>query len=209
MQTLRPEVVWDIGANSGTYGMLAKALCPTCEVVFFEPLPAAASMIRENLRLNRFDAKVFEMALGDFDGRGIVYLEKGKDMATSVTVNSNTLAPGALSDSLEIEVRRGDSVVEQFKIPTPDFVKLDVEGFEYEVLKGFGGIDLKKSIFLIEILSEELAVKLAYFFPDTDFSYYNIDDKNSTVTHSEVLSKSHFYNYLIVPKSISVGRLFA
>ena len=34
---LGPLVVWDIGANSGTYGLLAKALNPDCEVVFLNP----------------------------------------------------------------------------------------------------------------------------------------------------------------------------
>jgi FkbM family methyltransferase len=203
MKALQPKVVWDIGANSGTYGILAKALHPKCHVIFFEPLPAAVAMIRENVRLNHFDAQVFEMALGDYDGTGKIYLERGKDMAYSVTVNSNTLAPGTPSDTLIIDVKRADSAIEKFEIPTPDLVKLDVEGFEYEVLKGFGNTNLKKCIFLIEILSDELATKLADFFPKSEFSFWNLDDANSRAIPTEVLGKSYFYNYLIVPKCIS------
>ena len=73
VQNLDPKVVWDIGANSGTYGILTKALKSDCEVVFFEPIPKAVEIIQTNLNINDFDAKIFEIALGDFDGVGEIF----------------------------------------------------------------------------------------------------------------------------------------
>lgn len=209
VQNLAPKVVWDIGANSGTYGMLAKALKPDCEVVFFEPIPKAVAIIEKNLSINNFEAKVFEIALGDFDGNGEIFFEKGHDFAMSVTVNKNTVPKGTESDSMEIQVRRLDSITAELGLNPPNLVKLDVETYEYEVLNGWGNQFQEEAIFLIEILREDLALKLGKFFPENRYQFWDIDDHNSTIRQVAKLGKSDFYNFLIVPnRSVSVVTCF-
>ena len=203
VQNLDPKVVWDIGANSGTYGILTKALKSDCEVVFFEPIPKAVEIIQTNLDINDFDAKIFEIALGDFDGVGEIFFEKGHDFATSVTVNKNTLPRGTESDSMKIQIRRLDSLVAEFKLNSPSLVKLDVETYEYEVLSGWGIQFPDEAVFLIEVLQGDLAAKLTEFFPESRYLFWNIDDSNSTMRQVAKLGKSDFYNFLIVPKSLS------
>lgn len=203
LRVIEPKIVWDIGANSGTYGILAKALVNSTDVFFFEPIPKAIEMIHENLLLNGFNAEVFQLALGDYDGEGEIYFSKGTDFATSVTVNKNLLGDGLEADSLEISVMRADTLMERFSLPMPELVKLDVETYEFEVLKGFGSIPFKDCIFLVEILSDELAHKLEPFFPASKYDFYNIDDAESKVRKTERLGKSDFYNYLICPQKLS------
>jgi FkbM family methyltransferase len=200
---LQPKTVWDIGANSGTYGILTIALKPDCDVVFFEPIPKAVEIIHTNLSINDFDAKVLEIALGDFDGVGEIFFEKGHDFATSVTVNKNTLPKSTKSDSMKIQVRRLDSIVAELNLNPPNLVKLDVEKYEYEVLNGWGTQFPDEAIFLIEVLAEDLALKLAEFFPESRYHFWNIDDHNCTMRQVTKLEKSDFYNFLIVPKSLS------
>jgi FkbM family methyltransferase len=199
IQNLAPKVVWDIGANSGTYGMLAKALKPDCSVVFFEPIPKAVEMIKANLKLNGFEGKVFEIAVGDFDGAGEIFFEKGRDFATSVTVNQNTVSKSSESDVMNIQVRRLDTLIAEHGLKSPELVKLDVETYEYEVLKGWGSQFPTTTIFLIEILRYELALKLEEFFPEDKYQFWNIDDRNNSVRKVAKLEKSDFYNLLIMP----------
>lgn len=203
LRVFEPKVVWDIGANSGTYGILAKALVKSADVYFFEPIPKAAEMIRENLVLNNFSAKVFELALGDYDGQGEIYFNKGTDFATSVTVNKNTLQQGQASDAMKISVRRADSLMKEFPLAIPTLVKLDVETYESEVMEGFAETQFGDCIFLIEILSDDLAQKLISFFPHLKYDFYNINDGDSSVRKTETLEKSDFYNYLICPRELS------
>jgi FkbM family methyltransferase len=203
VQNLAPKVVWDIGANSGTYGILTKALKADCEVVFFEPIPKAVEIIQTNLNINDFDAKIFEIALGDFDGVGEIFFEKGHDFATSVTVNKNTLPRGTKSDSMKIQVRRLDSITAELGLNPPNLVKLDVETYEYEVLSGWGTHFPEEAVFLIEVLQVDLAAKLTEFFPESKYLFWNIDDSNSTMRQVTKLGKSDFYNFLIVPKILS------
>lgn len=203
LEVIKPRVIWDIGANSGTYGILAKALAKEAEVYFFEPIPKAVEMINENLQINNFEADVFQLALGDYDGRGEIYFPKGVDFATSVTVNKNRLEDNQAIDLLEISVRRADTLIEEFSLSIPDLIKLDVETYEYEVLKGFGDTDFGDCIFLIEILSNDIAQKLAPIFPAKEYDYYNINDASSIVRKTPSLGKSDFYNYLICPNKLS------
>jgi FkbM family methyltransferase len=203
VQNLAPKVVWDIGANSGTYGVLTKALQPDCEVIFFEPIPKAIDLIRSNLELNNFTAKAFEIALGDYDGEGEIFFEKGHDFATSVTVNKNTLADSVKSEPMKILVRRIDTLIKEQGLNPPELVKLDVETFEYEVLKGWGTEFPVNAIFLIEILREDLAFKLEVFFPVDRYEFWNIDDRKKSMSKMAKLEKSDFYNVLIVPTSKS------
>lgn len=199
VEKLNPKVVWDIGANSGMYGILTKAIKSDCEVVFFEPIPKAVKLIEANLMLNSFEAKVFEMAVGDFNGQGKIYFEKGHDFATSVTVNQNTVSKDSESDVMNIQVRRLDTLIVEQELKSPELVKLDVETYEYEVLKGWGSQFPTSAIFLIEILRDDLTHKLKEFFPKDRYQFWNIDDRNNSVRRVAKLEKSDFYNFLIVP----------
>lgn len=204
LQAIKPKVIWDIGANSGTYGILAKSLLPSANVYFFEPIPKAAEMVRENIALNNFEATIFQLALGDYDGKGEIFFPKGHDMATSVTVNRNTVSKDQPSDSMKIEVKRADSLINDNELSIPSFIKMDVEGYEYEVLKGFGEMDFNSCIFLIEILTYDLAEKLNTIFLQKKYDFYNINDQKMSIRKTELLEKSDFYNYLIIPKDISL-----
>lgn len=204
IKQIKPKNIWDIGANSGTYGILAKSVFPDCKVSFFEPIPKAVEMIKQNLSLNQMDADVFELALGDYDGEGEIFFAHGADFATSVTVNQNTTLDQSRSTRMPIKVSRAESILVEFNKPTPDLVKLDVETFEPEVLQGFGSLFPHNSIFLIEILSTLNAEKLARFFPESRYEFFNIDDRKNSFRITPKLEKSDFYNTLIVPKELEL-----
>lgn len=201
IRTMQPKVIWDIGANSGTYGLLAKAISPKSEVCFFEPMHNAAQMIQENLKENALEGRVFELALGNFDGDGTVYLPEGTSFVTSVTVNRDTTKNPSTSKETKIGVRRADSLINEKKLLLPDLVKLDVETYEPEVLSGFGVNFPRECSFIIEILSAEIATRVSHYFPKLEYNFYNIDDQKKSIRKTEFLEKSDFYNYLILPKS--------
>lgn len=202
IKVYEPNVIWDIGANSGTYGVLAKALSPQSEICFFEPIPSAVQVIHENLKVNKYEGKVFKFALGDYDGKGEIYLPTGNNFPTSVTVNKNTTKKGEKFDVMEIEVHRIDSLIVDGQLQPPQLVKIDVETYEPEVLSGFGSFLPEDCIFLIEILENETASRLQEIFSPSSYVFYNIDDQKKAFRQTDMLKKSDFYNYLIIPRSI-------
>lgn len=206
-----PRIVWDIGANSGTYGILTKSIFPACEVSFFEPIPKAVKMIEQNLILNRIDASVFQFALGDYDGEGEIYFADGVDFAYSVTVNKDTTLNQTKSNTMQIKVARAESVIIDNRESLPDLIKLDVETYEPEVLQGFGSRFPHNSIFLIEVLTDTNANKLSQYFPSEKYDFYNINDATNTFRKTLELEKSDFCNCLVIPKAksenISLSRI--
>lgn len=204
-EVLSPKVVWDVGANTGSYGLLAKHFAPHSEVSLFEPLRDPIEIAQENFRINKFEGNFHRLALGNFGGEAKVFLESDLDFAYSVTVNKN-LAPEKAKRELTIQVERASAFIENSE-GVPNLIKIDVETFEPEVLEGFESMDLTSTTFLIEVLNDSIAEAIQKFLPPSDFMYLNVNDRKNTCRFQENLSKSDFYNFLIIPKRMDSKNL--
>lgn len=123
--------VVDVGGNIGLYAVLFSRLAgPEGRVMTFEPDPALWPLLEQNCAGNGCtNVTVRAQALGRKSERATLH---------RLLVNSgdNHLGDGggrALRRSVEVDVVTWDEVVEAF---TPDFVKIDVQGWELEVLRG-------------------------------------------------------------------------
>jgi FkbM family methyltransferase len=139
---------FDIGANIGSYTLLASEQRKT-QVFAFEPHPHTFALLAENIRINlRQNVRLHQAALSHCED--IAYLTNSAGSST------NYLACDRGLDSLQVPVKRVDSVCQQ-QGAIPEIVKLDVEGHEYEVLEGFGSYLDHVQVLFIEIngLSDE------------------------------------------------------
>jgi FkbM family methyltransferase len=127
-------VLWDIGANIGLHAITLKHLCPTAEVVCFEPSPFTFSRLYLNANLNQSDLILINVGLGDSIGYPELSLKiNGNSGLTSFKPWSNVSYQDAIlchCDTAANMVRRGIA-------PIPTVIKIDVESFEFEVLSGF------------------------------------------------------------------------
>ena len=146
------------------------------------------------------DGEFHNIALGDFSGGAKVFLNKRDTFAYSVTVNRNLLNSTEYS-VMRINVRRAEEFVNNSG-EIPQLVKIDVETFEPEVLRGFASINLTNTTFLIEILSDEIGQQIQEILTPENFIYVNINDKTDKCRIQKNLSKSDYYNFLIVPRKI-------
>jgi FkbM family methyltransferase len=127
------SVVWDVGANVGLY--TEKFLSKRARVVCFEPAPDAVDALRSKFMADSpttAAVEVMPMALSDTEGVANMSVE-----GASPTNRLQTTAPGAGS-SIQVAVRRADELIRAGSAPMPTVLKVDVEGYELEVLKGFG-----------------------------------------------------------------------
>lgn len=123
------DVIYDIGAFRGVYGAAAKvALGNSVAVHLFEPIEQNVQSIEEMSRLNRFER--FDI-VGKAVGRGGTF--KGLRYAGDIKLREgdpdNALLP------MEMPSISVDFYVIHSNLP-PSVIKLDVEGFECEVLEG-------------------------------------------------------------------------
>lgn len=192
------NVVLDIGANTGLYSLVTKALNPTAKVYAFEPLPKVLEYLNYNVEINNYDITVVPKAASNFNGTAKVFLMEGHDFCTSVTVNKSLLAETTPQKELEIECITLADFINNNNIKRIDLMKIDVETHEPEVLEGMGEyLDKFKPDFLIEIWDNECAIKLNSLFKDKGYLYFDIDDKKSVVTQKNEITVSSFWNYLI------------
>jgi FkbM family methyltransferase len=129
-------VLWDGGANVGSVALPMAQRHPNLTIEAFEPSPTVAIRLRRNLALNDDLAsriRVHEVALCDQVGFVDFY-----PSAEAGNSGVGTLMPGDNTERTPVHVRAqaGDALIAAGGALPPDIIKIDVEGFEYEVLCG-------------------------------------------------------------------------
>lgn len=118
------DVVWDVGANQGTYSLFAATKCD--EVIAFEPNKSACEIISANAELNGVEITIQEYGLGAEEKE--VVLREADRSGVRWTADSGA------GDS--IKIRPGREVSQA----NPTVLKIDTEGDELEVLEGLDDV---------------------------------------------------------------------
>jgi len=142
-QVQEGDIAWDIGANVGFYtNRLLKRVGGQGRVCAFEPSPGSVQKLME--RFGEHDnINIFNYALGEEDGEINMLFDENDP--TSVT-NKISLDGGD-----KVKVMAVDSVILLQGVPTPNVVKIDVEGHELSVIKGMKKVLQNKSLRCVAI----------------------------------------------------------
>jgi FkbM family methyltransferase len=142
-------VAVDVGANIGLFTVpLARATRDVGGHTYaFEPIPATADRLRENVAANGLEATVTVMpiALGANSGRIEIEQEAGG------TANARRVLERT-DRSISVPLRAFDEVVEELGIARCDVVKVDIEGGELDFLRGAGAtIESHRPLLYLEL----------------------------------------------------------
>jgi FkbM family methyltransferase len=131
------RAIYDIGANVGTWTLLAKALHPQATVEAFEPLPRHLTEFRRNVA-QLSGTSLHEVALGASNGSAVMHVMDFSDASSLLPPAPMSRVHFGVSESASVElmVRRLDDYRLEHSLPIPDLLKLDVQGYELEVLRG-------------------------------------------------------------------------
>jgi FkbM family methyltransferase len=155
------DVFYDIGANAGSYTVLASGV-KAARSVCFEPVPSTFARLADNVAVNRLGSLVSlrPFALGASDGE--IKFTTAEDCINHVLAEGES-ANGAIA----VKIRRLDDVVEESGQPT--FIKIDVEGYESSVLAG--GLNVFKNPALRAVIMEKNGSATRY--GETGLEAYN------------------------------------
>lgn len=129
--------VIDIGGGLGDFTLFASRL-PSTSVYVYEPFPESAELLRQNLFLNQVDnVQVHQQAVGAQNGQ--LTLKTG----TGVAVRHSTAQVDAKGD-ITIESVTLDDVVDGIEAGMINFLKMDCEGGEYDILFHASDLTLSK-----------------------------------------------------------------
>lgn len=196
------KTILDIGANTGIYSLLAKAISPHSTVFAFEPVSRVFEKLEYNNKINSFSIQCIEKAVSDYTGNAIIF-----DMPTehlySVTVNQNLNDPNVPVKEVSIKTITLDEFITEKRIEKIDLIKIDVERHESQVLKGFSkNLAKMKPSIIIEVLEESIGKHIEDQLSGLGYIFYNIDEE-SGLTRVPHISKSSSYNYFICQQSIA------
>jgi FkbM family methyltransferase len=119
------------------------------QTILVEPMPHAAAAIRKNRK-----GMLFECAAGPAEGEVRLTIAHGAEYLTSVSPTEDHIArmvkDGARIENIAVRQRTLDSILEEARVTSLDFISIDVEGFESEVLKGFDISRWKPRLVILE-----------------------------------------------------------
>lgn len=118
-------VFYEIGSLMGFYSIFAANICAQGEVHTFEMVPEFIEAIQCSLARNDGDATVVRSAVSDESGETVAY--SGQLGATSISSDGSETGRTAPTVALDDYVRPREP---------PDVMKVDVEGYEYQVVSG-------------------------------------------------------------------------
>ena len=126
------DIFYDVGAYVGLYTIpLAKIVGNRGWVIAFEPSKQSYERLQENLNLNALNnVRLFCLALGNKNGVSKLFIG-------NIPISSSLVYSSAFKQNYQIvKVFKGDDLKEKENLPSPRAVKIDVEGYEYEVIQG-------------------------------------------------------------------------
>ncbi len=201
------NVIFDIGANTGIYSLVAKTINTTSKVYSFEPSNHTYTKLQQNNLINKFDIKCEQLALSSSTGEQ-TFFDTPDHNQTSASLSPKKLKEwsGYEGDIVEYKVRTItlSDYIELNNINKIDLIKLDIEMHEPEAIKGLGKyLLIFKPIVIIEVLSQEVANKLNSIIPLDNFDIFHLREEKVAVKQDFFSVHPDLWNYVIFHKDLT------
>jgi len=195
--------IFDVGANTGDYARICADVFPRAKVHCFEVLEKNREILKERFH-GRDNVVINACGLSDETGSLQFNLVDNTSALTSIYAAKSAREVRAVS----CPVKKGDDYTREMNISRIDFMKIDVEGMEHLVLKGFSGSLDRGEIEIIQfeyglssIYSRFFLIDFYRFFEKYGFRVGKIypryvDFRDYKLNHEEFIGS----NYLAVKK---------
>ena len=191
------DVVLDIGANIGSHTLpLAKLVGDNGCVYAFEPTDFAVNKLRNNLNLNPDLVKRVSICQAMLVSNENILVEK-ELFSSWPLVGSDNLHEkhkGQLMATVGASAVTLDNFIKENNITQIDFIKLDVDGFEYSVLSGGEKIlEIFKPTILMELApylfkdQKDEFIKMIELYKKLGYFFYDANNRNTLPVDAEKL----------------------
>ncbi|WP_426094218.1 FkbM family methyltransferase [Flavobacterium sp. DSR2-3-3] len=160
LKKMVPELttIIDVGANSGQFTKVATHLYPHAQIHTFEPLPDLYSIIEKKFSSNP-NINTYNIALGNEDGTILFNKNKFGHTSSILEINEENIhftRKDNVLEQIRVQIKKLDSIALFTDKTHLSLLKLDVQGYELEVLKGADQTLKAIDYIIIEANLEEL-----------------------------------------------------
>ena len=130
----------DLGANIGYVTLLlADIVGPHGKIFAIEPDPNNVELLKNNIKINKFEerTKIFQMGISNIKGVSDFYIGLSSNLGGMIKRHNTN------SDPIKIKIDTLSNFCKEYDIP--DLIKMDIEGYEVEVLEGMFDIIKERS----------------------------------------------------------------
>ncbi len=146
------KVVFDVGANDGLIASQFLRHFPCCQIYCFEPNPNIYSRLVYSLDKYSRRAKLYNLGLSDRIGTGKLYVGNSNKTGTFILGLKSEEGTEENKEVIDnVKITTLDAFCEQHKVDQIDFLKIDAEGFDLNVLMGSSNCLAENRIGLIEV----------------------------------------------------------
>jgi FkbM family methyltransferase len=158
LKRLEIKTVLDIGANDGEFARHIRQVLPKARIYSFEPLEECFASLRANFeRDSNFSA--INLALGDKSETTMIYrsaFSPSSSLLPMAELHKQAFPYTSEHQEELIQVEKLDNIASQLAIDYPLLVKIDVQGFEAQVISGGINTLSKARIIIVEMSIEQL-----------------------------------------------------
>ncbi len=128
------DIFVDVGSNIGLMSLLSsRIVCEGGEVYSFEPQPNTFAILKTNIEINKADNIFgYNIALGSVRGSATIYNSHNGNRGAASFIKSTE----SCSKGVNVSIQTLDDFISEKNISNIRMIKIDVEGWELEVLKG-------------------------------------------------------------------------
>ena len=142
---LNGGILYDIGANVGTFSLIAASLKKVEKVFSFEPAYPTFLALCENIRVNELGEFIVPCHLAIGEGSGIVkfYFQSLLPGGSCHNLGDNVNWSGnKFQEEFAISMMSCtlDKFIEYFNVPYPNYIKIDVDGIEMKIIKNMSAV---------------------------------------------------------------------
>ena len=205
------QTIIDVGANVGQSALQVRENFPDAEIYSLEPIKATYDELVRNT--SGANVKTFNVGLGSSNQQVEVntQVDNQNSVMNSLVAEKNSLSKENTKTEI-VEILTLENFCEQNKISKIDFLKIDTEGFDLEVLKGAVGLLEKQAIpFILTEVSMNPTntyhvdfVEMKHYMES--FSYYIFgiyEQVQEWQTKTPILRRS---NILFISKAMAFGK---
>ena len=149
------KTIIDVGSNKGQFSLLGSSIFPAAKIYSFEPQIKYLNL--QKIILEGKKVKYFNFGLGNIKKKTNFYITNREDSSSFLKPTQIKMDKYKTKQIQKISITKLDEIIKKSEIKRPSIMKLDVQGYELEVLKGS-----KKLLKNIDFIITEISFKKIY-----------------------------------------------